>query len=73
MTLCMANRTEVEGNARKGLGVVKEKLGRLMGRRDMEEQGAAERTSGGFQAGVGKVARKVNEAVDDTARDLTKP
>lgn len=73
MNLFMTNRTEVEGNARKGLGVVKEKLGRLMGRRDIEEQGAAEQTAGGFQAGVGKVARKINDAVDDTARDLTKP
>lgn len=67
------NRHEVEGNTRKGIGVVKEKLGRLTGSRKLEEQGAAEQTAGGFQAGVGKVARKVNEAVDDTVRDLKKP
>lgn len=69
----MANRNEVEGKARKGVGVVKEKLGRLSGSRKLEEQGAAEQTAGGFQAGVGKVARKVNKAIDDTARDLEKP
>jgi uncharacterized protein YjbJ (UPF0337 family) len=67
------NRNEVEGKTRKGIGVVKEKLGRLSGNRSLEEQGAAEQTSGGFQAGVGKVTRKVTEAIDDTARDLTKP
>ncbi|HEY0156152.1 MAG TPA: CsbD family protein [Thermoanaerobaculia bacterium] len=67
------NRNEVEGKARKGVGVVKEKLGRLSGSRKLEEQGAAEQTAGGFQAGVGKVARKVNKAIDDTARDLKKP
>lgn len=69
----MRNRNEVEGNARKGLGAIKEKLGRLTGRQDVEAQGAAEKTSGGFQAGVGKVTRKVTDAIDDTARDLTKP
>ena len=67
------NRNEVEGKVRKGIGTVKAKLGRLAGNRSLEEQGSAERTAGGFQAGVGKVTRKVNEAVDDTARDLKKP
>jgi uncharacterized protein YjbJ (UPF0337 family) len=67
------NRNEVEGKTRKGIGAVKEKLGRATGSRRLEEQGAAERTAGGFQAGVGKVARKVNKAIDDTARDLKKP
>jgi len=70
--MTIRNRHEVEGKARKGIGAVKEKLGRLAGHRGLEEQGAAEKTAGGFQAGVGKVARKVNEAVDDTARDLEK-
>lgn len=71
--MTIRNRDEAAGKTRKGIGVVKEKLGRLTGSRRLEEQGAAERTAGGFQAGVGKVARKVNEAVDDTARDLRKP
>ena len=71
--MATTNRNEVEGKARKGVGVVKEKLGRLTGNRELEEQGAAEQTAGGFQAGVGKVARKVNKAIDDTARDLKKP
>lgn len=69
----MTNRNEVEGNTRKGIGAVKEKLGRVAGNRNLEEQGAAEQTAGGFQAGVGKVTRKVNKAIDDTARDLKKP
>jgi uncharacterized protein YjbJ (UPF0337 family) len=69
----MRNRNEVEGNARKGIGAIKEKLGRLTGRRDVEEQGAAERTAGGFQAGVGKVTRKVSDAVDDVTREITNP
>lgn len=70
--MSMRNRNEVAGKSRKAVGVVKEKLGRLTGSRRLEEQGAAEQTAGGFQAGVGKVARKVDEAVDDTTRDLEK-
>lgn len=68
----MRHGDEVAGKTRKGLGAVKEKLGRLTGRHRLEEQGAAEKTAGGFQAGVGKVSRKVNNAIDDTARDLEK-
>ena len=71
--MSIRNRNEVAGKARKGLGAVKETLGRVSGNDTLEEQGAAEKTAGGFQAGVGKVARKVNEAIDDTARDLRKP
>ena len=67
------NRNEAEGKARKGIGAVKETLGRVTGNRELEEQGAAEQTAGGVQAGVGKFARKVNKAIDDTARDLKKP
>jgi uncharacterized protein YjbJ (UPF0337 family) len=69
----MHNSDEVAGKGRKAVGEVKEKVGRAVGNRDLEEQGAAEKTAGGFQAGVGKVARKINEAVDDTVRDLKKP
>ena len=67
------NSEESKGKVRKGIGVVKEKIGRATGDRDLEEQGAAEKTAGSFEAGVGKVARKVNEAIDDTVRDLNKP
>lgn len=71
--MTIRNRDEVAGKARKGIGAVKEKLGRASGSSRLEEQGAAEKTAGGFQAGVGKVARKINNAIDDTARDLRKP
>ena len=71
--MAIRNRSEFEGKTRKGIGAVKEKLGRAVGNRSLEEQGSAEQTAGGFQAGVGKVARKVNNAIDDTARDLKKP
>jgi uncharacterized protein YjbJ (UPF0337 family) len=67
------NKNEIEGNARKAVGIVKEKLGHASEDRDLEAQGSAERTAGGFQAGVGKVTRKVTDAIDDVADDLSKP
>ena len=69
----MPSQNEIEGKGRKAVGIVKEKLGEVTGNQDLEAEGAAERTAGGFQAGVGKVIRKVDEAIADTARDLKKP
>jgi uncharacterized protein YjbJ (UPF0337 family) len=69
----MPNSNEIEGNARKAIGNVKEKVGQATGNQDLEAQGAAEKTAGGFRATVGKVTRKLGDAIDDTARDLKKP
>lgn len=69
----MPSQNEIEGKGRKAVGIVKEKLGEVTGNQDLEAEGSAERTAGGFQAGVGKVIRKVDEAIADTARDLKKP
>ncbi|HYI11597.1 MAG TPA: CsbD family protein [Thermoanaerobaculia bacterium] len=69
----MPNSEELAGKGRKAVGEVKETIGRAVGNRDLEEQGAAEKTAGSFQAGVGKVARKINEVADDVVDDLKKP
>jgi uncharacterized protein YjbJ (UPF0337 family) len=71
--MAIPNSDEVEGKGRKALGAIKEKLGRVTGNDRLEEQGSAEQTAGGFQAGVGKVSRKVGDAIDDTVRELKKP
>ena len=71
--MAIRDSNEIEGNARKAVGNVKEKLGQAIGNRDLEEQGAAEKTAGGFRAAVGKATRKVNEVIDDAADDLKKP
>jgi uncharacterized protein YjbJ (UPF0337 family) len=67
------NSDEVAGHARKAVGTVKENVGRAVGNDDLEAQGVAERTAGGVQAGIGKVARKVNDVVDDAVDALKKP
>ena len=71
--MAIPNSDEVEGKGRKALGAIKEKLGEVTGNDRLEEQGSAEKTAGGFQAGVGKVSRKVGDAINDTVRELKKP
>jgi uncharacterized protein YjbJ (UPF0337 family) len=63
--MAIHNDNELEGKGRKLVGSVKEKIGHATGNESLEEQGVAEKTAGGFQAGVGKVVRKINEAFDD--------
>lgn len=67
------NSDELAGNARKAVGTVKENVGQAIGNNDLAAQGSAERTAGGVQAGLGKIARKVNDAIDDTVAGLKKP
>jgi uncharacterized protein YjbJ (UPF0337 family) len=67
------NENEVEGKGRKAIGAIKEMVGKATGNDDLEAQGSAEKTAGGFQAGVGKISRKVEEAVDDAKDELKKP
>ncbi len=69
----MTNREEVKGALNKAIGTVKEKVGRATGNRDLEEEGAADHTVGSVQAGVGKAARKVSDAIEDVADDLKRP
>jgi uncharacterized protein YjbJ (UPF0337 family) len=71
--LMAINENEVEGKGRKAVGAIKETIGKVTGNDDLEAQGAAEKTAGGFQAGVGKIARKVENAVDDVKDELKKP
>lgn len=67
------NRDEIGGHIDEAAGTVKEKVGRAIGDRELEQQGAADRTAGKFRAGVGKLGRKVGEIADEVADDLKKP
>jgi uncharacterized protein YjbJ (UPF0337 family) len=69
----MTNRNEVGGKIDKAIGTIKERLGRATGNRRLEEQGSADRTVGSVRHGVGKVERKIDEAIDSAARDLREP
>ena len=59
------NRDEVEGKFDQAKGALKENVGRAVGDRDMEAEGAADRASGNVQEGFGTAKRKVGDAVKD--------
>ena len=57
------NKNEVRGKARQLKSRVKEAAGVVTGNRHLENQGAAERTGGDIEAGLGKARRKVGAAL----------
>lgn len=57
------NKTEMKGKINKAKGAVKEKIGRAVGDRNMEKEGAAARSKGNMQETAGKARRKVGDAV----------
>ena len=59
------NKDEIKGKAEKAKGYVKEKAGQVTGDRELEAEGAADRTAGKAQETVGKARRKVGEAVEE--------
>lgn len=71
--MTIRNRDEVGGKLTKAAGVAKETVGKATGNRELQEEGAADRTAGAVRSGVGKVVRKVSNAIDDTADDLKRP
>lgn len=63
--MSLPNRDEIEGKVDQAKGAVKENVGRAVGDRDMETEGAADRASGNVQEGYGETKRKVGDAIKD--------
>jgi uncharacterized protein YjbJ (UPF0337 family) len=59
------NKDEVKGKYEAVRGAVKEKIGHVIDDNAMERQGAAERAAGDVRNQVGKIKRKVGEAIKD--------
>jgi uncharacterized protein YjbJ (UPF0337 family) len=57
------NKDQIKGRVKKARGAVKEKTGELLGDRELESEGAAERGAGRAQEVYGKVRHVVGEAV----------
>lgn len=64
------NKTEMRGKINKAKGSVKEKIGHAVGNRNMEKEGAAERSKGSIQETVGKARRKVGDAVKGLGKTI---
>lgn len=61
----MRYEDEVKGKGKQIAGTAKEKLGKVLGNRDLEDSGSEERFEGNVQEKVGKARRKVGEAVEN--------
>jgi uncharacterized protein YjbJ (UPF0337 family) len=66
----MRYESEIKGKAKQVKGTTKEKLGKLTGSRDLQEEGAQERAAGQVQEGLGKTRRKIGEAVEDLGENI---
>ena len=64
------NRDEMEGKAENLKGRVKEAAGVITGNPDLENEGAAQRTDGAVQEGLGTARRKVGEALEDLGKNV---
>lgn len=58
------DRDRIEGTGRQVAGALKEAVGRLVGNRRLEAEGAAEKNAGEVQNTVGKAKVEVRDALD---------
>lgn len=68
----MPNRNEVKGKYEATKGAVKEAVGQVIDDKEMERRGAAERDAGDVRQQVGKIKRKVGEAIEDIGKFVRK-
>lgn len=66
----MKYEDEVKGKGKQVKGAVKEELGKLIGDRDLENSGTADRVQGDVQEGFGKTKRKIGEVVEDIGKRI---
>jgi uncharacterized protein YjbJ (UPF0337 family) len=68
----MRNKDEIKGKGKRIKGRVKDKVGEMIGNRELEAEGEAERIEGTVQEGYGRVRRKANEVLERIADDEDK-
>jgi uncharacterized protein YjbJ (UPF0337 family) len=59
------DRQRIEGGLKKATGAIKEKVGKVVGNRHLENEGKAEKTEGHIRSGVGKAMDAVREVVQN--------
>ena len=64
------NRDERDGKAEQLKGRVKEAAGIVTGNENLEREGADERQEGEVRDALGRVRRKVGEAIEDLGEDV---
>ena len=59
----MVNKDHIKGAARQVKGAVKEAAGKATGNRQMEAEGAVEKTAGKVQKGFGNAKQKIKDSL----------
>jgi len=63
------NRDEIKGKAQKAKGYVKDKTGEILNDPQLEAEGEIERAAGTVREGFGRAKRKVQEGIEDIAKE----
>lgn len=66
------NDDEIRGKIDEAAGTVKQHIGRAAGDVDLEDEGAAQRTTGNVESTLGKARRKVSEGLDRLGDKINK-
>jgi len=66
------NRDELEGKAKALKGKIKQATGDLTHNPDLHDEGVADEVAGKTQDAVGRVKRKVGEAIEDVGNAIKK-
>jgi uncharacterized protein YjbJ (UPF0337 family) len=70
--MILPNSAEVRGKIKNAKGTLEETIGRAVGNRTMEKDGAAARRKGSVQQTLGKARRKVGGALKDLGNTMRK-
>jgi uncharacterized protein YjbJ (UPF0337 family) len=70
--MSLPNKGEVKGKMEQAKGGVKQKVGRALKDREMEDEGSAERARGEVRERFGKARRKVGEKIEEVGKAVRK-
>ena len=65
----MRNKDEIKGKGKRMKGKIKDKVGEVIGNRELEAEGEAERIEGAVQESVGRARRKAHEIMERVEDD----
>ncbi len=70
--MSLPNKDEVKGKLDQAKGAVKENVGRAIGDKEMEGEGAADRAGGNIREGYGEAKHSVGDAIKDVGDAVKK-
>ena len=70
--MSLPNKSEVKGKMEQAKGGVKQKVGRALKDREIEDEGSTERARGEVREGFGKARRKVGEKIEEVGKAVRK-